>query len=120
MTSPHELKGLQVQLEKARAEQSLTKTEIAGLQQKERQAAATIRTLEERIKQVQLASAEPIVSEHAMLRWLQRVDGVDLEKVKMAILDEKTKSSIKFAQNGRIVKHGVTLIFKNSTIVTVE
>ena len=120
MTSPHELKGLQVQLDKAKAELTLTQTEMEGLKQKERYAQATIRTLSDRIKIAELESAEPIVSEHALIRWLQRVEGVNLDKIRNEILDEKTIQSIKFAKNGSITKNGVKIIFRNSTIVTVE
>ena len=120
MTSPHELKGLQVQLDKAKADVAVFKSEMAILQQKERQAQVAVRTLQERIAIVQQSNAEPIVSEHALLRWMERVEGANLDKIINEILDEKTKSSIKFAKNGRIVKNGITLIFRNSTIVTVE
>lgn len=31
---------------------------------------------------------EPVITDHAMLRWLERVAGVDLEEVRAAILSD--------------------------------
>lgn len=61
-----------------------------------------------------------IVSEHALLRWLERVDGVDLEALRLRILSGTTASSIEFAGTGTVQKEGHTLVFKDRVIVTVK
>ena len=117
-----ELKGLQTQLSKARAEESTLKTEAAALQRKHTQARQAVQSLEKRIEELSRTAPEPTVSEHALLRYLERVKGVDLEALRQEILDNGTADAIAFAGNGRIKKGGtdITLIVQNSVVVTVK
>lgn len=117
-----ELKGLQTQLAKARAEESTLKTEAAALQRKHTQARHAVQALEKRIEELSRTAPEPTVSEHAMLRYLERVKGVDMEAVRQEILGNGTAEAITFAGNGRIKKGGtdITLIVQNSVVVTVK
>ncbi len=63
---------------------------------------------------------EPIVSEHALLRWLERVEGLDLENLRKHILAGGTAASIDFAVTGSVFKQGHELVFKDRVIVTVK
>lgn len=69
---------------------------------------------------MQINASQPIVSEHAILRYLERVKGMDIESLKNEILDHKTVEHIKFAKNCNIKKATHTLVVKNNTIITVE
>lgn len=117
-----ELKGLQTQLAKARAEEATLKTEAAALQRKHTHARQAVQALERRIEELSRTAPEPTVSEHAMLRYLERVKGVDMEAVRQEILGNGTAEAITFAGNGRIKKGGtdITLIVQNSVVVTVK
>lgn len=72
------------------------------------------------IQQMQAVSTEPIVSEHALLRWLERVQGIDMEALRKHILSGTTASSINFAINGEVMKEGHALVFRDRIVVTVK
>jgi predicted RNase H-like nuclease (RuvC/YqgF family) len=120
MSNPHELKALQTRLKEAQAEaESLvekariaTKDASEALRRKDK-IAAQIREIEE-------AAKEPIVTEHAMLRYIERFMDVDLEAVRKAILTDEAVKMIKFARSGKITANGRRLIVKNGSVVTVE
>ncbi len=116
----HELKGLQVQLKQAEALVSNSELETKACQKREADARAQVKNLKARILQIEQNTQEPIVSEHAMLRYLQRVKGVDLDALMKEIMDDKAAEHIKFARNGKLKRSNHSLIFRNNTIVTVE
>lgn len=116
----HEIKSLKTQILKLEAE-SKTLGEDIKLKQKDFSTINNkIKTLKTKLETIQLASAEPIVSEHAILRYLERVKGIDLEEIKKEILDDKAKEHIKFAKSCKIKRSDHTLIVRDNTIVTVE
>ena len=63
----------------------------------------------------------PMVSEHAIIRYLERVKGVDINEIKNEILTENVKTMMEFSNNKHItVKRGDhTLVIDNNTVVTV-
>lgn len=115
-----ELKGLQTQLSKARADLDVLLLELEHVRFRVDLATKHKASLEKRIAEMQQEAADPIVTEHAMLRWLERVEGVSLEELKTKILDEATIKAIKFAGSGKVSKAGHKIVFKNNVIVTVE
>ncbi len=116
----HELKGLQVQLKQAEALVSNSELETKACQKRELEARVQLKNLKTKIQLIEQNTAEPIVSEHAMLRYLQRVKGVDLEALTAEIMDDTTAKHIKFARNGKLKRANYSLVFRNNTIVTVE
>ncbi len=60
-----------------------------------------------------------IVSEHAMLRYIERVMGVDLSVVEEEILNDHNRKAIDFAPSCRIKAGGVELVVKDRVVVTV-
>lgn len=76
-----------------------------------------IAKLEQDIKADSLG--EPIVTEHAILRWLERHHGLNIENVRQEILGEGTAAKIKFVNTGKIVKDNLSLIVKDRTVITV-
>lgn len=122
VTDSHELKGLQVQLAKETAASRVAKEELDIAKRKYDQSTAICRSLKARIAalETQGAEKEPVVSEHALLRYLERVEGVDLDAIRQKILGDGTAASISFARTGRIKKKDLTLVFKDRVVVTVE
>lgn len=116
----HELKGLQVQLTQAEALVNTSSLETKACQKRETDARALVKTLQARIREIEASNAEPIISEHAILRYLERVKGLDIEALKQEIMDEQASKHIKFAKNGALKRANYKLIFKNNVIVTVE
>jgi hypothetical protein len=122
VTDAHELKGLQVQLAKETAASRVAKDELDIAKRKFDQSNAICKSLKARIAALEALATqkEPIVSEHALLRYLERVEGVNLDAIRQKILGEGTGDSISFARTGRIKKKNVTLIVKDCVVVTVE
>jgi chromosome segregation ATPase len=115
-----EIKSLKTQILKLEAESKTLSDEIKGKQKDFSTVTNKIKTLKTKLETIQLSSAEPIVSEHAILRYLERVRGIDLEEIKKEILDDKAKEHIKFAKSCKIKRSDHTLIVRDNTIVTVE
>lgn len=59
------------------------------------------------------------VSDHALLRYIERAMGVDLDKFRAAILTEQNRKAIEFAGDCTIKSGGVEFVVKNRTVVTV-
>ncbi|XVJ69926.1 MAG: hypothetical protein HEQ39_09895 [Rhizobacter sp.] len=59
------------------------------------------------------------VSDHALLRYIERAMGVDLDKFRAAILTEQNRKAIEFAGDCTIKSGGVEFLVKNRTVVTV-
>ena len=76
--------------------------------------------LEERIAAFTRSAPEPIVSEHALLRYLERKMGVDFDALRQEILAGGTSKAISFVNSGRVQKNGMTLIIKNNVVLTIE
>jgi hypothetical protein len=115
-----ELKCLQGQLAKELANCNNLKSELAVAQRKHHLSQATCKSLEARIVELQTEAPAPIVSEHALLRYLERVKGFDLAALRDEILGDGTAASISFAKTGRIKKDGMCLVIKDNVVVTIE
>lgn len=115
-----ELKGLQTQLSKSKADLDVLLLELEHVRVRVDAATKHRNDLERRILTLQQDAADPIVTEHAMLRWLERVEGINLDELKGKILDKATIDAIKFAKTGKVSKCGHKIVFKNNVVVTVE
>lgn len=114
----HELKQLNVRIEKERTVLNLLIQEQQDIQSKINKSKQIIKDLETKIKKELNSSV--VISEHAILRYLERVKGIDLEEIKQELLDEKTYNMIDFAKSCRVKKSGYDIIAKNNVIVTIE
>lgn len=62
----------------------------------------------------------PKVSDHAVLRYLERVKGVDIESLKNEILSEPVLKMVKtLGGNGKYPNSGFKLVMKDNTVVTI-
>lgn len=60
------------------------------------------------------------VTDHAVLRYLERVHGVDVESVRRAILTPENKALIKRLKNGKFpLGHGLIAVVKDEVVVTI-
>lgn len=60
-----------------------------------------------------------IISEHAILRYLQNVKGVDIEQLKEEIIDQKTLKNISTLGNGKFPVKNHKIVVKGGIVVTV-
>lgn len=113
----HELKALQVQISKAKADAGIKKENLKVANQEYNQILKKIKNLETRLKE---ASTEPLVTEHALLRYIERVYGLDLDVIKGDILTESTIRAIKTLGSGKYpIGVGLKAVVKGGNVVSV-
>jgi predicted transcriptional regulator len=117
----HDLKGLQVQkektkaaLESARYDQKIANQKVNELQRKYDQLERQIKDLIEKCKEVGSA----VVSEHALLRYFERVLGFDLNDIKAKVIPEKTAELIAKLGPGVYPVDGFKIKVKDNVVVT--
>lgn len=71
------------------------------------------------IDNIKVKSKEIIVSEHAIIRYLERVYGLDLLKIENEILPEREKEKIKLFGNGQYSVENFTVKVVDNVVVTV-
>lgn len=120
IVNAQELKGLQVQLTKEQANCNSLQKELSLVQRKHAQSQTAVKTLEAQIVALQTKAPAPIVSEHALLRYLERVHGIDFELVRDEILGGGTAGAITFAKSGTIKKGNLALVVKDNVVVTIK
>ena len=72
--------------------------------------------VQSRLKQLK---SNVILTDHAIVRYLERVEKVDIEKIKKILLDESTEELIKTMQPKKIKRDSYALLINGSTITTV-
>lgn len=61
------------------------------------------------------------ISEHAIIRYIERVCGVDIEAIKNNILSEEMVKNIEKFKSGKFpIKNGFVAVVKDYKIVTIE
>lgn len=120
--SDREVKGLRSQIAAKRGDLAAANVAAASAQRQASNLGRDILAIEARIKELeQPVEAGPIiVTEHALLRYLERVYGIDLDGVRGEII-AGAESTIRFMRDGQIQRpEGHTLVIKNMTVVTVK
>ena len=114
-----ELKGLQVRLQKARADADNAKAALSDAQRKANEAGRLVSTLEEQVRA--FTADDPVVTEHALLRYCERILGIDLEAAKSEILSPSRLAIVRAMGTGKVdMPGGRKLVFKNRAVVTIE
>jgi hypothetical protein len=114
------LKGLQSQLNLVEGEIQVVKTQIKVKKDELQAKIKTAKSLQERIRQYCGEGEEPVVSEHALLRWVERVKGINLEEIKQEMLNPFVLNQINtLGGNGTVVGENFSLKMRNNTITTV-
>lgn len=87
------IKQLQTQLNKTVADYEALKIEIAAKQQESAQKKQAINKLKQEIDKIDNKKGI-YVSEHALVRYFERVKGFDIEEVKKEIISESIKQMV--------------------------
>jgi len=100
---------------------------IKGLEKERNDINTTINTYRQQIESLKknisnLSVKEIVVTEHALLRYFERVKGYNLEDIKKEIVDDKTKTLVEFLNGtkGKVPWRDNSLVVKDNTIVTIE
>lgn len=84
----------------------------------------TLRYLDLQIAKLKSEETEVIVSDHAIVRYLERVEGVDIESIKHKILSGNASEQIATLGTGELPVKGESadfvLVFRNYTVATVQ
>lgn len=119
----HMLKALQVREGDILTELKVL-TDGAGDVQREADLRRELQSLQERIASLQgcQGDRQPFVTEHAILRYLERVKGLDLGAIEREILTPERVAMIKNVSIGRceLKTNGIRLIVLDSAVVTVR
>lgn len=78
-----------------------------------------ITTLNQKIKNIEESNKDIVVSEHDILRYLERVKGIDIEELKKEIITEQVENLVNvLGGNGKYPNNNIQLIMKNFTVTT--
>lgn len=116
-----EIKKLQSMRDGYQAELEILKTKEQGIKQEIISKKSSINTINQRIANLSKNNEEIIVSEHAILRYIERVVGIDVDKIVEQILPEETKIYIENLGNGNYpINDGeFRIVVKDRVVVTV-
>ena len=121
--SSHALKALKTQLRDAELEADASKQELEMSQQRVATAKAKVTKLHEKIKALVESEKDIVVTEHALLRYIERAYGIDLGEIKKEMLQPETVKFINEFKTGKIpagADSEIRLIVKDRVVITVE
>jgi hypothetical protein len=114
------LKSLETQKTKYIIELSGIDNQKKELMQRATELENKIRKINNQINSLYSKEDGVIFTEHSILRYLERIEGIDIEKIKSKIVDKKTEEIIKTIGSGKISVNGFYIVFKNKKIITVS
>ena len=113
-----ELKGLKTRRSKLDGERRALNQEIGDLSGRRKELENSIRAIDRDI--TRLTSSGPIVTEHAIIRFLERGMGMDMEEIRKHILTDNVKGVATGGGSGQVpVSHRCRAVIKNGTIVSI-
>ena len=99
---------------------------ITGLKEQKKIVEKEISTLEESLKSLEqkinnLQNSDLIVSEHAIIRYIERVIGINIEEIVEKIATEKMKKMVEWCGNGLYPSENgdFKLKINNNVVVTI-
>jgi chromosome segregation ATPase len=119
MKEVRQYKQLQSQLNTMLGDADALKIEVANKQREYNQKLQAIEKIKNEM--AKLNNNENIkVSEHAIVRYFERVKGFDIEQVEKEILSEQVLNLVdKLGGNGSYPNGGFSVVMKNYTVTTV-
>ena len=115
-----EIKGLESQLKIIIGKKEAKKVEVSQTQKALSDLLKSEKQIQDRISQIK-EDKGITVSEHAILRYLERVKGFNLKEIEEEIITEELKSNVAIlGGNGKYPLNNCKAVMKNFTIVTIE
>ena len=111
-----DLKQLQVLEQKYKNELTVLKAEVSRLQTEIMSKQETVKSIQREITQL---TKEPLVTEHAMLRYFERVLGFDIADIKNKIMPTEVLRQIKLLGDGEYPVENFSIKCRQGAIVTV-
>lgn len=121
MSKSAQLKNLQTQRKELRGELGSVNKIISEGMKKKTEIKARMEILDNQITGMQ--DKEVVITEHAMLRYIERVMGLNMDDVRMEILPEVTEKQVQALRQGTFPVNdggkGFKILVKNNTVVTI-
>jgi len=118
--SSHHLKQLESRLSRLRAERDAAKAALTEAQQAYQATCTKVRAVETEIEELKTSAPEPVVTEHALLRYLERVHGIDLEQLKAEMVTPVIAEQIRTLKSCRLpIGNGACLVVEGRIVKTV-
>lgn len=115
------LKELQTLLTKTQSEFNVLKVDIQNKNNELSAKGNKIKELKNKIASFGQNEETPYISDHAVIRYLERVKGIDVESFKKEILSDKTMEFIsKLGTSGTYPNGEFKVVMKNNVVVTVK
>lgn len=119
----HELKQKQVRLTKLEAEikedEDRLSMERQAVQVKQREAGSLRAAINAFFEAQKRSEMESVVSEHAMIRYFERVAHIDLDAVRKEILTDAAKDMIRQLGNGTYPVNGFKIKVQDGCVTTI-
>lgn len=105
---------IEIQLKELKREARETQEAVANHKLK-------LQGINRQIEDIEKNSRELVVSEHALLRYLERVKGIDLDSIRQEMLSDKTQTMYRALGPGMypIEGAGAKMVIKGTTVVSV-
>ena len=117
MKDAHFFKHLNTQLTQAENELKVLEDDLNTKTRQINKKKIYIKELKNRI--ANYAIKDPVITEHAMLRYCQRVLGIDLKKIEEKILPPSVKNLAATLGDGEYPIEGGKIKIKNNHVITV-
>ena len=115
-----EIKGLESQLKIISGRAKAKKQEFISAQKEYNQMIISEKQLKDKIESLEKPK-ELRVTEHAILRYLERVNKIDLKEIEKAILTpELIKMTEVLGKNGKFPINDFNIVIRDGSVVTVE
>lgn len=111
-----ELKSLDTQFRRLCEDHKFSKFERDELNKKLAKLSVKIDMFKSKINSIRNSGV--MISEHAMLRYVERVYSINLEKVQKEMISPYTMESLKNIGTGKLPGDNCVLVLKNSMVVT--
>ena len=118
--SSDKLKGLETKRNTLDTEIEAIYQERVRLTKREQQLGSERAVVINQIKQLKDRNIDPIVSEHALLRYIERVIGIDMDELRQKILTEEVKNFSRIFGDGTFPAEGFKVVVKDKKVVTIK
>lgn len=119
MDDVRKIKGLQSQLKNLKQDAELMKIEVTVKQKEYQQKLDSVKRIRQELERL---DSVPVlkVSEHAILRWAERVKGLDVKELEKEILTEPILKMVEtLGGSGSFPNGEHNVVMKNYTVVTI-
>lgn len=117
--TPHELKSKTMHIERLKEQEVLLSDQVKAMQRGLSDLQAKIAKAKAELEAAQTKTIT--MSEHAMLRLIQRRYGVDLQELAMGVITDKLSASVATLGDGKHpIEGGGRAVIRGNVIVTIE